>query len=140
MCLEMATIPRSTAIWTIYAAAMRPPADPYPALEFLAGVNVAYMEQAQCPQPEMLRVSQQAAKEMLARGDCEVHRLLPEGTEKLSPTDAVKSGLWYSKHREFAIRREDVAGMEKWAERSAADIVNRPQERSEQKKSHEQEV
>lgn len=108
---------------------------PVSASEFLTGVNVAYMEQAQCPQPDMLRVSQQAAKEMLARGNCEVHRLLPEGTEKLSPTDAVKSGLWYSKHREFAIRREDGAGMVKWAERSAGEIVGRAKAREEQNKA-----
>jgi len=108
--------------------------------EFLAAVNAAYMAQAQHPQPEMLRVSQTAAQEMLARSDGDVYRLLPEGTEKLSPTDAVKSGLWFSEHREFAIRREDAAGLEKWAERSAAAIMNRPQERGEQNKSFEPEV
>lgn len=105
---------------------------PVSASEFLTGMNAAYMEQAQCPQSDMLRVSQQAAKEMLARGDCEVFRLLPEGVEKLSPTDAVKSGLWYSEHREFAIRREDTVGLEKWAERSAGDIAGRAKARDEQ--------
>lgn len=108
--------------------------------EFLAGVNVAYMAQAQCPLPDMLRVSQQAAKEMLARGDCEVYRLLPEGAEKLAPTDAVKSGLWFSEHREFAIRREDSPGLQKWAERSAGDAINRAKSRDEQNKSHGQEI
>lgn len=118
--------------------------------EFFADVNAAYMNQAQCPQadkvncPEgaregalgyMLRVSQTAAKEMLARGDCEVYRLLPEGVEKLSPTDAVKSGLWYSEHREFAIRREDSVGLEKWAERSAGEIAGRAKARDEQNKA-----
>lgn len=108
--------------------------------DFLTGVNAAYMAQAQCPQPEMLRVSQTAAKEMLARGDCEVYRLLPEGTEKLSPTDAVKSGLWFSENREFAIRHEVGGGFQKWAERCAADVINRPQERDEQKKGQEPEM
>ena len=108
--------------------------------EFLVGMNVAYMAQAQCPQPDMLRVSQTAAKEMLARGDCEVYRLLPEGAEKLSPTDAVKSGLWFSEHREFAIRRDGMSGLQKWAERIDENARNRPQERGEQKKSHEPEV
>ena len=108
---------------------------PVSASEFLAGVNAVYMEQAQCPQADMLRVSQPAAKEMLARGDCEVYRLLPEGPEKLAPTDAVKSGLWYSEHREFAIRREDAAGLEKWAERSAGEIIGRAKGREEQDKT-----
>lgn len=107
---------------------------------FLAAVNAAYMEQARCPQPKLMRVSQAAAQEMLARGDSDVYRLLPEGPEKLSPTDAIKSGLWFSEHREFAIRREDMAGLEKWAERSVVAIMSRPQERDEPKKAHEQEV
>ena len=111
-----------------------------PASDFLCGVNTVYMAQARHPQPDMLRVSQTAAQEMLARSDGEVYRLLPEGPEKLSPTDAVKSGLWFSEHREFAIRREDAAGFQKWAERSAAAVMNRPQERGEQKKAHEPEV
>lgn len=108
--------------------------------EFLTAVNAVYMDHARCPQPDMLRVSQTAAQEMLARGDGDVYRLLPEGPEKLSPTDAVKIGLWFSEHREFAIRREDAAGLQKWAERSASAAMSRPQERGEQKKSHEPEV
>ncbi|MDR2515415.1 MAG: hypothetical protein LBD02_09485 [Christensenellaceae bacterium] len=111
-----------------------------PAQEFLTAVNAVYMDHARCPQPDMLRISQTAAQEMLARGDGDVYRLLPEGPEKLLPTDAVKSGLWFSEHREFAIRRENAAGLEKWAERSASAAMNRPQERGEQKKSHEPEV
>ena len=105
------------------------------ASELLAAANTIYMDQAQCPQPVMLRVSQTAAKEMLARGDCEVYRLLPTGAEKLSPTDAIKSGLWFSQHRKFAIRREDTAGFQKWAGRSAADAINRTKGLEEKNKS-----
>ena len=110
------------------------------AQELLEVANAVYMDHARQPQPDMLRVSQTAAKEMLARGDGDVYRLLPEGPEKLSPTDAIKSGLWFSEHREFAIRREDMAGLQKWAERSATDAMSRTKERSEHKKSHEPEV
>ena len=106
-----------------------------PMQKFLTGVNALYMEQARHPAPDMLRISQTAAKEMLARGDCEVYRMLPEDVEKLSATDAVKSGLWYSEYREFAIKREDVAGLQKWADRSAADILNRMKGRDEQNKT-----
>ncbi|MDL2237848.1 antirestriction protein ArdA [Christensenellaceae bacterium OttesenSCG-928-K19] len=111
----------------------------YPS-DFLSGANEVYMAHAQNPQPDMLRVSQTAAKEMLARGDCEVYRLLPEGAEKLSPTDAVKSGLWFSEHREFAIRREDSAGLQKWAERSAGDAISHAKSREIQNKSREPEI
>lgn len=89
------------------------------ASEFLAVANTAYMENAQNPQQGMLRISQDAAKEMLARSDCDVYRLLPNGAEKLVPTDAIKSGLWFIENREFAIRRGEIQGLEKWAERSA---------------------
>lgn len=108
--------------------------------DFLSEINASYMAQAQNPQPDMLRVSQMAAKELLARGDCAVCRLLPEAPQLLTPTDAIKSGLWFSEHRVFAIWREDAAGLQKWAERSAASIINRPHERGEQKKSQEPEV
>lgn len=111
-----------------------------PAPEFLIATNAVYMEHAQNPQHEMLRISQDAAKEMLARSDCDVYRLLPNGPEKLVPTDAIKSGLWFIENREFAICRGDIQGLEKWAERSAKEAITRQQERSEQKKTYEPEV
>ena len=111
-----------------------------PASEFLTAVNAVYMENAQNPQHEMLRISQDAAKEMLARSDCDVYRLLPNGPEKLVPTDAIKSGLWVIENREFAICRGDIQGLEKWAERSAKEAITRQQERREQKKTYEPEV
>jgi len=109
---------------------------PVAAGEFLTYVNAAYMDQALYPQPDMLRVSQTAAKEMLARGDANVYRLLPEGPEKLSPMDAVKCGLWFSVHREFAIKREDAGGLAKWAERNAGDMRSRLREHGEQNQQH----
>ncbi|MEA5003782.1 MAG: hypothetical protein VB081_09810 [Christensenella sp.] len=110
------------------------------ASEFLTASNTGYMQHTQSPQEGMLRISQTAAKEMLARSDCDVYRLLPNGPELLVPTDAIKSGLWYTEHREFAIRRSDMQGLERWAERSAKDAITRQQERSAQTKSYEPEV
>lgn len=110
---------------------------PADATRFLADANASYMHGAQHPEQDMLRISQTAAKEMLARGDGEVFRLLPNGPEQLSPTDAVKSGLWFSEHREFAIRREDGNGLQRWSERSAQDIMSRAAKgRDEQSKTH----
>jgi hypothetical protein len=90
--------------------------------DFLAGLNADFMARAQNRQPDMLRVARDAAQEMLAHG-AEVYRLMPECAVKLSPLDAMKSrGLWYSEHREFAIKRDGLEGLEKWAERKAGDI------------------
>ena len=106
----------------------------------LSNLNAAYMEESRYPDYGYLRVSQDAAKEMLARGDADVYRLLPHEMEKLSTMDAVKSGLWFSEHREFAIKREDLPGLNRWAERSAGDMLGRSQERGEHKKNHEPEI
>jgi hypothetical protein len=108
--------------------------------DFLAKLNKPFMSQAENPQSDMLRITQDAAKEMLARGDAEVYRLLPSGAEKLSPMDAVKSGgLWYMNNREFAIKRGDIGGLDRWAERTAGNIL-RQAERGEHTKSREPEV
>ncbi|MDR1206064.1 MAG: antirestriction protein ArdA, partial [Peptococcaceae bacterium] len=72
--------------------------------EFLTKLNTAYMARADHPQPDMLRVARKTASDMLARGDADVYRLLPDGPEKLWPIDAVKSdGLWFANYRAFAI-------------------------------------
>jgi hypothetical protein len=88
----------------------------------------------------MLRIPQLTAKEMLARGDAEVYRLLPSGPEKLSPMDAVKSGLWFSESREFAIKRDDMPGLSNWAERKTAETLNHIKQRDEPGKNHGQEI
>jgi len=97
------------------------------------------MRQAQNPQLDMVHVSREAAKELLARGDAEVYRLLPGGPEKLSTLDVVKSGgLWYTDYREFAIKWEAMSGLEKWAERGAADSLRQIQH--DKHKTHEPEL
>ena len=102
---------------------------------FLVLMNAVYMNQAQAPQDDMLRLSQGAAKEILARGDADVYRLMPSGPVKLNPLDAVKSaGLNYSEYREFAIKLQEIDGLDKWANRAAFDML-RNIDRAERDKS-----
>jgi hypothetical protein len=103
---------------------------------FLTSLNADYMAKSAFPQDDMIRVPQQTAKELLARSDAEVYRLLPSGPEKLSPIDAVKSGLWFSENREFAIKRSDIPGFIGWAERMTAEILNHNKQRDEPEKKH----
>jgi hypothetical protein len=102
--------------------------------EFLSKINAAFMAQANNPKPDMLRVSLDAAKEILAQDAAHVFRLSAKGMDKLSPIDAVKTGLQYSSDRKFAVRIYDWAGIEKWAQRSAGDML-RQIERGERGKS-----
>jgi len=91
--------------------------------EFLAKINAEYMAAAENSRTDLVRLSPDAAREILARGDAEVLRLVPNGTEPLTAIDAVKNGLNVAAHREFAIRRADLPGLEKWASRSAETIL-----------------
>ena len=106
---------------------------------FLINLNTSYMDQAENPQVDMLRISREAAKELVARGDGEVFRLMPEGPQRLSPLDVVKSnGLLFLDHREFAIKCEDLTGLDKWADRGAADAMRSIQH--DKRKTHEPEL
>jgi hypothetical protein len=64
-----------------------------------------------------------------------VFRLLPEGAKQLSPLDAMQSrgGLWYQQHREFAIRKEDLSGLDRWANRVIEAAVKPAPERDTEK-------
>jgi hypothetical protein len=108
--------------------------------ELLVGINAAYMERSSCAATGFLRVSQDTAKEILARGEVEVFRLLPEGAAKLEQIDAVKSGLWFSEHREFAIRQKDLPKLDGWAHRSAKAVLDRTARRDRQERSHGEEL
>ena len=103
--------------------------------ELLSAMNAAYMEQAENPQADMLRIPLVAAREMLAHGDTEVFRLLPEGAKQLTALDAMHSrgGLWYQQYREFAIKKEDISDMNKWASRAIEAAVKPATERNTEK-------
>jgi hypothetical protein len=104
---------------------------------FLVKLGAAYMRQAKTPRPEMLRVNLQTAKDILLHGDIEVFRLMPYGPEELSNLDAMptRGGLWYKEYREFAIDKDDLPGLEKWAQREAAKVMHPRQDRGEANKS-----
>jgi hypothetical protein len=106
---------------------------PVSAGEFLTHINERYMALACNPQPDMLRTTPEAAKEILAQGAAAVYRLMPDGMEKLSPIDALKVPT-YQFHREFAVKSQDIAGLEKWAHRAAGDVL-RQNEREERIKT-----
>jgi hypothetical protein len=90
--------------------------------EFLSRLNGQYMARAANPQPDMLRVAPEAAREMSAQNAAEVFRLMPNGAEKLSPIDAIKAPA-YQSCREFAVKPQDLAGIEKWARRASGEIL-----------------
>jgi hypothetical protein len=94
------------------------------------------------PMAEALSVPEQAAREMLARGDCTVYRIDGDSPVQLTATDALKSA-WRrggDNFGQYAIKREDIAGLEKWAARKAAEIIEKANKREEPKKAHEPEL
>ncbi|MDR1070813.1 MAG: hypothetical protein LBL37_08550 [Gracilibacteraceae bacterium] len=91
---------------------------------FLQKANAAFMSAAQNPQPDMIRVANEAAKEILARGDADVYRLAPEGAVKLAPIEAARA-MCFAEHRELAVKREDFAGLDNWSKRAANKLLRR---------------
>ncbi|MCL2078738.1 MAG: antirestriction protein ArdA [Oscillospiraceae bacterium] len=80
-----------------------------------------YMTAAANPQPDMIRVTNEAAKEILARGDADVYRLIPGGAEKLAQIEALRP-MCFAEYSDLAIKREDAAGLDKWAARAVKNI------------------
>ncbi len=103
--------------------------------ELLSAMNAAYMERAENPQADMLRIPLVTAREMLAHGDAGVFRLLPEGARQLTALDAMHSrgGLWYQQYREFAIKKEDISHLDRWASRTIEAAVKPAPERNAEK-------
>ena len=104
---------------------------------FLYKINEPYMDAAFHNAIGFVRVSPDAARELLAQNAVEVCRLTFDGAEKMLPIEAVKIGLRQASDREFAVEISDMDGLEKWAQKSAKDIV-RQTERGEQKKSKDE--
>lgn len=91
---------------------------------FLEGQNRAYMARAGNPQPSMVRIPQQAARQMIKAGDANVYRLLPGNTDRLDISEIQHNNLDYSNCREFAVRYEEWKGLEKWAAHETADCIS----------------
>ena len=101
--------------------------------ELVEDLNKAYMAAAHNPLTEMLRIENEAAREILARGDADVYRLTSAGAERLSQIDAARP-ISFKENRELAIKSEDISGLDKWSERDAQKLL-RKQERGEREKS-----
>jgi hypothetical protein len=107
--------------------------------DIIANLSAAYMGHAQNPQEGFLRLSQGAAQQMLASGDADVYRLSPDGPQKLSPVEAVKTDLWFSECHEFAMRCDELPKLGRWANRRADAALGAPGH-GEHRKSHEEEL
>jgi len=88
---------------------------------FLSVMNAAYMADAENPQPDMLRITNEAAKQILARGDTDVFKLTPAGAEKLASIEAMRQ-LSFAQIRDVAIKREDISALDKWAKSAVKDL------------------
>jgi len=93
----------------------------------LFDLSGSYMAKAENPHSDMLRVNLDVAKDMLARGGAPVYRLLPNGPELLSALDVMPSrgGLWYQNCREFAVRKDEIDGLDRWADRTTDAMIVR---------------
>ncbi len=109
--------------------------EPVMVSELILMVNRNYMEQAEYPQQEKIRVCREAAKEMLARGDANVYRLDGKGATFQNRIGAVRIGI-NSVHKDvFAINPADMAGFAQWAKRTASDMARNARERGERTKT-----
>lgn len=100
-------------------------ADMMKSSDLLLRLNTHYMMGAQNPQWDMYRIPQETARQMLLNNDAPVHRLLPGGAEQLQPIAAVKTGLWYSSCCEFAVKPEDLPGLDRACKRQTERIMGR---------------
>jgi len=95
------------------------------------------------PQPTMIAVANEAAKEILARGDADVYRLsvgdeTNGGVVKLDTFEALRP-MCFAEYRDTAIKLEDAGGLGKWAEQKVSDISRKLEKeagRETHKKSH----
>lgn len=100
---------------------------------FLTEVNAAYMAAAEHQRPGMIRIANEAAKEILAQGATDVYKLTPDGAQKLSPIEAMRP-LVFAEHRELAIEQADISSLDKWAERAVKNTL-RKKERDQHSKA-----
>lgn len=91
-------------------------------------LNKDYMEEAKNPDWDKYRIPMGTAKQLLLYDEAPVYRLLPNGSEKLTPIAAVKTGLWYEHYREFAVTPEDLGALDKLIRRETDRIIGKPQQ------------
>jgi len=106
--------------------------------------NLSYMKEAvERSEHDVILIPNLVAKEMLMRDDVAVY-LINESrmdTAALSQLDVVRL-MKFGKDNSFAIKAEDLSGFNKWASRTAPEIVQQAQakERGGQKKNHKTEL
>ena len=96
--------------------------------------NAEYMAEANYSQPGMIRVPLETAKVMLLNEDAPVFRLTPRSAEKLSMIAAATNALYTQNFREFAVKKEDNAGIDKMCRRETDKMAGKPPELDNQKK------
>lgn len=96
----------------------------------LERLNFEYMEAAANAQTDMCRIPQAAAKLLLLSGEAPVYRLLPSGPEQMAPIAALRTGLWYSGYREFAIKQEDLPALDRLCRRETDRLLGIRPERT----------
>lgn len=106
---------------------------------FLSLISEPYMAKSCNPQPDMLRVTPEAAKEILAGNAAEVFRLVPDDMEKLSPIDAIKIPM-YPTNREFAVLLNDLTGVDKWAQRASGEMLRQNEHGARDKSKNKEEM
>ena len=97
--------------------------------ELLEEVYYSYTAKvADSPEGGIIRIASQAAKEMLARDDAPIHLIMKSGekSENLSQLDVIRI-MKFGKENTFAIKTEDLSGFDKWAKRTASEMVRQAQ-------------
>jgi hypothetical protein len=94
--------------------------------KLLGYLNAEYMAQANYSQIGMIRVPQEAARLMLLHEDAPVYRLMPQEPEKLSIISAATNGLNFQNFREFAVKTDDRAGIDKLCKRETDKLTGNP--------------
>jgi hypothetical protein len=97
------------------------------------------MNSAENPQPDMLRINNETARNILACSDADIYKLTPAGTEKLTTIEALRP-MCFLENRELAIKNEDIGGLDKWAQRTVKSMHReiRREERAKNKNNREE--
>jgi hypothetical protein len=97
-------------------------------------LNAEYMAEANYSQPGMIRIPLETAKTMLLNEDASVFRLTPRSAEKLSMIAAATNALYTQNFREFAVKKEDRAGIDSMCRRETDKLAGKPPELDNHKK------
>jgi len=89
-------------------------------------------------QPGMISVANEVAKEILARGDADVFRIVAGDYVKLNTFEALRP-MCFSEYHDLAVKKEDALGLDTWAKHKVSGIVRKLEKeaaKETRKKSH----